>query len=111
MKTTTMICSGCMESITHSHEHSAHAGHTHTHRGYQDVLAIIEKADMTANARVLAVRLFTILGEAEAKVHGTDLSHVHFHEVGAIDSIVDILSVACLRRQPGDRKRDSSNFE
>lgn len=79
---------------THSHEHSAHAGHAHTHRGYQDVLAIIEKADMTANARVLAVRLFTILGEAEAKVHGTDLSHVHFHEVGAIDSIVDILSVA-----------------
>lgn len=79
---------------THSHEHSAHAGYAHTHRGYQDVLAIIEKADMTAHARVLAVRLFTILGEAEAKAHGTDLSHVHFHEVGAIDSIVDILSVA-----------------
>ena len=79
---------------THSHEHSAHAGHAHTHRGYQDVLAIIEKADMTAHARVLAVRLFTILGEAEAKAHGTDLAHVHFHEVGAIDSIVDILSVA-----------------
>lgn len=78
----------------HSHAHSAHDGHTHSHRGYQDVLDIIEKADMTDNARALAVRIFTILGEAEAKAHGTDLAHVHFHEVGAIDSIVDILSVA-----------------
>ncbi len=77
----------------HSHAHSAHDGHTHSHRGYQDVLDIIEKADMTDNARALAVRIFTILGEAEAKAHGTDLAHVHFHEVGAIDSIVDILSV------------------
>lgn len=85
--------SGSMQEI-HPHAHSAHDGHTHSHRGYRDVLAIIEKADMTDRARALAVRIFTILGEAEAKAHGTDLEHVHFHEVGAIDSIVDILSVA-----------------
>lgn len=78
----------------HTHTHSAHAGHTHSHRGYHDVLDIIARADMTDHARAIATRIFTILGEAEAKAHGTDLEHVHFHEVGAIDSIVDILSVA-----------------
>lgn len=79
---------------TAQHTHAAHTGHTHSHRGYQDVLDIIARADMTDHARAIATRIFTILGEAEAKAHGTDLEHVHFHEVGAIDSIVDILSVA-----------------
>lgn len=68
--------------------------HSHMHRSLPDILQIIEKADMTENARALAVRMFTILAEAEAKAHGVKPQEVHFHEVGAVDSIVDILAVA-----------------
>ncbi len=77
----------------HDHQHAQH----HEHRGLKDVLAIIESTQMNPGAKELATRIFTILGEAEAKAHGTTLEEVHFHEVGAIDSIVDIISVAvCL---------------
>lgn len=63
----------------------------------REILEIIGQADMTARARDMAVRIFTVLGEAEAKAHGVSPDAVHFHEVGAVDSIVDILSVAvCL---------------
>ena len=73
----------------HSHDH-----HHHTHRTLHDVVEILNRANLTDHARDLAVRIFTILGEAEAKAHGTMLEHVHFHEVGAVDSIVDITAVA-----------------
>ena len=77
----------------HSHEHSDH----HEHRGLSDVISIIEKADITNNAKQIAVKIFNILGEAEAAAHGVSIDEVHFHEVGAVDSIVDIIAVAvCL---------------
>lgn len=81
----------------HTHTHSAHDHHTHSHRGMKEILEILEKADLTDRARATAVNIFTILGKAEAKAHGTTLEEVHFHEVGAIDSIVDIVAAAvCL---------------
>ena len=77
----------------HSHEYSDH----HEHRGLSDVISIIEKADITNNAKQIAVKIFNILGEAEAAAHGVSIDEVHFHEVGAVDSIVDIIAVAvCL---------------
>lgn len=75
-------------------EDTPHGHHHHSHRSLKDILQIIDSADMTDRARQLAVRMFTILGEAEAQAHGVELQQVHFHEVGAVDSIVDILSVA-----------------
>ena len=84
-------------SHEHSHNHSAHAHHHHVHRGMKEIMDILNAAALTDRARATAVRIFTILGEAEAKAHGTTLEEVHFHEVGAMDSIVDIVSVAvCL---------------
>ena len=75
----------------------AHHEHHHEHRGLSEILSIIAGADMTAGAKETAEKIFRILAEAEAKAHGTTVENVHFHEVGAVDSIVDILSVSvCL---------------
>lgn len=85
----------------HDHGHLENGGephhHHHAHRGLREVLDILAQGDLTEGAHALAVKIFTILGEAEAKAHGTTLEEVHFHEVGAVDSIVDIAAVAvCL---------------
>lgn len=78
----------------HNETPHIHTQDHHTHRTLHDVVKILNGANLTEDARELAVRIFTILGEAEAKAHGTTLEHVHFHEVGAVDSIVDITAVA-----------------
>jgi uncharacterized protein (TIGR00299 family) protein len=64
------------------------------HRHLQDVLELIEQGDLAGSIKEKAHKVFRRLGEAEAKVHGTTPEHIHFHEVGAIDSICDI--VGCL---------------
>ena len=85
------------DGSVHTHEHHHDHGHHHEHRGLHEILHIIEHADMTERAKETAVRIFQILAEAESKAHGVPADQVHFHEVGAVDSIVDILAVAvCL---------------
>lgn len=82
---------------THPHVHDHEHVHSHEHRGLADVLHIIEHSEATERAKTTAGKIFQILAKAEAEAHGVSVEEVHFHEVGAVDSIVDILAVAvCL---------------
>lgn len=78
----------------HEHEHEHEHHHDHEHRGLQEVIAIIDATDMSAAAKELALKIFDIIADAEAKAHAVEKNAVHFHEVGAIDSIVDIVAIA-----------------
>ena len=77
----------------HGHHDHGHSG-SHMHRGMKEVQEIISRGEMTAGARALASRIFEIIAAAEAESHGTTVEKVHFHEVGAVDSIVDIVAAA-----------------
>ncbi len=76
----------------HGHHHHHHAHHRHL----KDIEKIIDGGNLTENAKKIAKDIFRLLGEAEAKVHGVDIEKIHFHEVGAIDSILDIVGSAVL---------------
>lgn len=84
----------------HGHGHDDHGhmhDHRHEHRNLQDIMQILGRADISRKAYATAVRIFEIIAQAEARAHGLPVEEVHFHEVGAIDSIIDVLSVAvCL---------------
>jgi len=78
--------------LPHSHEHHDH-GHHH-HRHYADIREMIAASSLTDRAKELAQRIFLRLAEAEATAHQVAVDEVQFHEVGAVDSIVDIVATA-----------------
>lgn len=83
---------------THHHGHDHHHGHEHSHshgRSFTDIEHIISHSDLSDRVKRNAIAVFTLLGEAEAKIHGTTIDKIHFHEVGAVDAIVDIVG-ACV---------------
>lgn len=82
----------------HGHEHPHDHGHHHHHHGHSrnlpEILRLIGESHLSPGVKERASRLFHRLGEAEAKAHGMPLDQVHFHEVGAVDSIVDLVGAA-----------------
>ncbi len=88
------------QGYSHSHEHHshdaepAHSGHEHAHRSLSTILAIIEAAPLADRVKRRASHAFQLLGEAEAAIHSIAIEKVHFHEVGAVDTIVDIVCAA-----------------
>ena len=75
----------------HSHGHSQHG-----HRHLKEITELIDKADISKRAKESALGIFDIIADAEAKAHGIDKKEVHFHEVGAVDSIIDIIGTSVL---------------
>jgi uncharacterized protein (TIGR00299 family) protein len=86
------------DSPDHGHEHMRQHSHGQLRnehgRGLNEIRQIIEKAAITSNAKKNAVKIFEALGEAEAEIHATSVGNVHFHEVGAVDALVDIVCAA-----------------
>jgi hypothetical protein len=78
------------EDHSHEHEHAAHA----SHRSLSAILAIIQAAPLKETVKQRASHAFQLLGEAEAAIHSIPIEKVHFHEVGAVDTIVDIVCAA-----------------
>jgi uncharacterized protein (TIGR00299 family) protein len=84
----------------HDHEHQsheaepAHSSHEHAHRSLSTILSIIQAAPLKETVKQNAARAFQLLGEAEAAIHSIPIEKVHFHEVGAVDTIVDIVCAA-----------------
>lgn len=76
------------------HHHGTVDHHTHTHTSWRQIRTLIEQSKLNENVKAIAIRIFKRLAEAESKVHGVALEEVHFHEVGAVDSIVDIVGLA-----------------
>jgi uncharacterized protein (TIGR00299 family) protein len=75
----------------HRHDHGHAATHHHAHRTLAEINALIDRSSLSADGKARATSLFRELGVAEAAIHGTSLDKVHLHEVGALDSIIDIV--------------------
>jgi uncharacterized protein (TIGR00299 family) protein len=78
----------------HDDHEESHHEHHHHHRNLSDIISIIEKSGLSERVKDISKLIFTKLANAEAKIHGKTVEEVHFHEVGAVDSIVDIVGAA-----------------
>lgn len=102
----------------HSHEHEHSHGHEHNHshvphnhhgsRTYKQIVEAINEANFNESVTNMSLAIFKKIGEAEGHIHGLPLDKVHFHEVGAVDSIIDIIGAAILIDQLGIESVQSS---
>jgi pyridinium-3,5-bisthiocarboxylic acid mononucleotide nickel chelatase len=89
------------EQLGHDHPHEHSHGHEYSHehrhdhgRTLTEIRRIIEKAAISSTAKATAIKIFETLGQAEAEIHNVSIDQVHFHEVGAVDAMVDIVCAA-----------------
>lgn len=81
--------------LEHSHNHE----HSHEHRNLHDIEKLIDGSELSNKVKELSKKIFEYVALAEAKIHGKAIDKVHFHEVGAIDSIIDIVGTAiCIEK-------------
>ncbi len=107
----------------HDHTHDAHTGehahthenaaqnehsHEHLHYSYQDICSLIENLDLAENVKKEALSVYKLLGEAESAVHGVPIEEIHFHEVGSLDAVVDIVGCSLLFQMLGVDRIEAS---
>ncbi len=92
----------------HGHEHDHGHSHAHTHRAWRDIRAMLQQAKLPTGAKSAAIEIFSELAKAEARVHGKSVDDVAFHEVGAWDSIADIVMAGWLIDRMGITSTSSS---
>ena len=83
------------DPVHHDHDHGHGDHHGHEHRAFSEIRALLESAPLSDKVKELSLAVFTTIAEAEGKIHGRPVEEVHFHEVGAWDSVADIVG-ACL---------------
>lgn len=94
---------------SHDHNHSHDHAHAHGERGLADIELILDRSNLSENVKTFSKKVFREIAAAEAKVHGKPIDEVHFHEVGAVDSIVDIAGTAiCIELLGVDRVYSSA---
>lgn len=82
------------ENHSHGNQHHSHSEPDHQHNSFGQIREMILASALNDNVKALSIKIFTIIAEAEAKIHSRPVDEVHFHEVGAVDSIVDIVGAA-----------------
>lgn len=88
----------------HEHPHTHTHTHTHVHRGMAEIEAMIERLEVSEKVKEDVKNIYRIIAEAEASVHGTSVSDIHFHEVGTADALADITGCALLMEELGVEK-------
>src|SRR5579864_5277245 len=83
------------QGITGSRFEVILSNHKQPARGYSEIVALLQSSDLPPAIREQSMTIFRLLGEAEAAIHGSKLEDIHFHELGAIDTIIDIVG-ACI---------------
>lgn len=82
------------EKNAHSDHHDKNDHNHHDHRNLKDITYIIENSELAQSVKDMSIKIFNRIAEAEAKIHCKDIDEVHFHEVGAVDSIIDIVGAS-----------------
>ena len=84
-----------LHNTGHPHSHEEEHSHDHTHgRSLTGIRELIRSSSLTAQVKSFAIHTFELLGASEAKIHNVDIEKIHFHEVGAVDAIVDIVAAS-----------------
>ncbi|MBP5325531.1 MAG: nickel pincer cofactor biosynthesis protein LarC [Pseudobutyrivibrio sp.] len=92
----TVTINGVEEEIEHSHHDGDHEHHHHSHNSLADISHIIEHLAVNDSVKSHAIAIYTSIAEAESAVHGEPVSEIHFHEVGTMDAIADVIAVCYL---------------
>ncbi|MBQ7679940.1 MAG: DUF111 family protein, partial [Butyrivibrio sp.] len=82
----------------HHHDHDDHHDHAHhhEHRSLHDIMHLIDDLALPAEVRKDALAVYRLLAEAESRVHGMSVQEIHFHEVGTLDAVADVVAVCLL---------------